>query len=614
MYLLPDKGKKTKKKSTPRKGTVNPYWEQEFRWKLPEPKKSGQKTLELTLWNKTGVSSDFMGRTSMKLDQVLPPATAKEGWFELYEGDRGKHEFRIMDMMGEASSHYVALFDYNPRCKQELLLRQDDLVNLLEADRDWSLVENAITEAQGYVPSSFIAIAQSLESEAWFFGKITRGKAEKLLLNPMRKHGAFLIRESESEPGAYSLSMRDGDSVRHFRVQTLPDGAYRLQGSPSPPFSCLPELVSFHKQKKAGLTTTLKDPCPKEHKPTANEAWAARDKWEVARDEIELKSELGSGQYGEVYRGIWTHSKDDGMASVEVAVKTMNTETATSEDFMEEVKVMKTLKHPNLCQLYAVCTIGSPLFIITELMPKGALIDYIQSEDGLKLRLPSLVDMAADVANGMSHLEEMSFIHRDLAARNILVGEENICKVADFGFARLVEGAKPGEMAVFTAEQMTKFPVRWTAPEAMAFNKYSIKSDVWSFGILLAEIVTYGKKPYQGLTNREVVQKLDDGFRHPKPAGCPDGLYELMMDCWKVEAADRPTFESLTFRLEDFFHSAEANYTDPTKFVDESENPSELPAEEAAHASMDAGDAAGGGDSDDGGDDAGGGGGGAAAE
>lgn len=108
---------------------------------------------------------------------------------------------------------------------------------------------------------------------------------------------------------------------------------------------------------------------------------------------------------------------------------------------------------------YAVCTIGSPLFIITELMSSGALIDHLQSPEGQKLRLPTLVDMAADVANGMSHLEEKNYIHRDLAARNILVGEENICKVADFGFARLVEGGN----GVFTAEQMTKFPVRATA-------------------------------------------------------------------------------------------------------------------------------------------------------
>jgi fyn-related kinase len=124
---------------------------------------------------------------------------------------------------------------------------------------------------------------------------------------------------------------------------------------------------------------------------------------------------------------------------------------------------------------------------------------------------------------------------------------------------------------------MEKFPVRWTAPEAMAYNKYSIKSDVWSFGILVAETVTYGKKPYFGLSNKDVVSKIDKGYRMEKPQGCPDGIYKIMLDCWKTEPMDRPTFESLVYRLEDFFHSGEANYTDPAKFVDESEKPDELP-------------------------------------
>jgi len=577
MYLLPDKNKKTKKKSTPRKGTVNPYWEQEFRWKLPDPAENMQRTLELTLWSKGTVGSDFMGRTSMKLSEVLPPQQPKEGWFEMYDGDRGKHEYKVMEAIGESHQRYIALFDYNPRCKQEMLLRQDDVVNMLQDDTDWCLVQNAITQSEGYVPSSFIAMACNLESEVWFFGKITRGKAEKLLMNPMRKHGCFLIRESESSPGSYSLSMRDGDSVRHFRVQSLEDDAYRLQGSPSPPFYSLPELVAFHRKKKAGLTTTLKDACPKEHIPVAPDlSYGEKDKWEIDRSEIELTGVLGQGQYGEVYKGMWRNE-------VEVAVKTMKEDTATSEDFLLEVKTMKDLKHTNLVQLYAVCTRGAPLFIITELMAHGACLDYLHSKAGQELRLPKLVDMAADVSKGMSHLEIHGYIHRDLAARNILVGLEGICKVADFGFARLVKDDPNG---VFKAENLTKFPVRWTAPEAMALNKYSIKSDIWSFGILISEIVSYGRKPYHGLSNREVVQKLDEGFRMPKPAGCPDGLYKIMLECWKTDPVERPTFESLIFRLEDFFTSGEANYTDPKDFVDESEDPSKPAPEETTNVRM----------------------------
>eukprot|EP00035_Acanthoeca_spectabilis_P021685 m.439610 g.439610 ORF g.439610 m.439610 type:complete len:672 (-) comp18403_c0_seq1:923-2938(-) len=568
MYILPDKNKKTKKKTTPRKGTVNPFWEEEFRWQLTNFQDHIDRCLEISVWNREKVSSNqLFGRTTIQLSKVLPPGEPIEGWFELFDGEVGKKNFNIMKRNGAPSDHYVALYDYNPRCKQELLMRQDDIVILLEEDKDWSLVENAISGTQGYVPATFIAVAFSLESEPWFFGKITRSKAEKLLMNPMRKHGCFLIRESESAPGQYSLSMRDGDSVRHFRVQTLDGGKYRLQGSPSPPFTTLGELVEFHKRKKAGLTTTLKEPCPAEHKPMAPDLSAAtRDKWEIDRVEIELTGVLGQGQYGEVYRGKWK-------GTVDVAVKTMKEDTATSEDFLTELAVMKALKHANLVQLYAVCTIGSPLFIITELMPQGALLDYLRKPEGEALRLPTLVDMAADCANGMSHIESHGYIHRDLAARNILVGADNICKVADFGFARLLD-----DSGQFQAAKLEKFPVRWTAPEAMAYNKYSIKSDVWSFGVLVAEIVTYGKKPYLGLSNKEVVSKIDEGYRMEKPQGCPEGLYNIMLDCWKTEPMDRPTFESLVYRLEDFFHSGEANYTDPSKFVDESEKPSELPS------------------------------------
>jgi hypothetical protein len=185
--------------------------------------------------------------------------------------------------------------------------------------------------------------------------------------------------------------MRDGDSVRHFRVQSLAEGSYRLQGSPSPPFTCLPDLVAYHRRKKAGLTTTLKEACPQEYKRENDPgmAWQNRDKWEISRDEIELVSELGQGQYGEVYRGKWTHGgrAEEGVASVPVAVKTMKEDTATSEDFLEEVQTMKQLKHENLVKLYAVCTIGSPLFIITELMVNGALLDYLGSEAGGRLRV-----------------------------------------------------------------------------------------------------------------------------------------------------------------------------------------------------------------------------------
>uniref|UniRef100_A0A671KEF6 Fyn related Src family tyrosine kinase n=1 Tax=Sinocyclocheilus anshuiensis TaxID=1608454 RepID=A0A671KEF6_9TELE len=148
------------------------------------------------------------------------------------------------------------------------------------------------------------------------------------------------------------------------------------------------------------------------------------------------------------------------------------------------------------------------------------------------------IEMGAQVASGMAYLELQNYIHRDLAARNVLVGDNNVCKVADFGLARVIQN-------VYEAKEGTKFPVKWTAPEAIHENKFTIKSDVWSFGILLYEIVTFGQMPYPTMTNFQVVQQLPKGYRMPCPLNCPKYLYDIMYECWKDSPADRPTFETL---------------------------------------------------------------------
>ena len=145
----------------------------------------------------------------------------------------------------------------------------------------------------------------------------------------------------------------------------------------------------------------------------------------------------------------------------------------------------------------------------------------------------------------------------DLAARNVLVGENNICKVADFGLSRLLENEDE-----YTAREGAKFPIKWTAPEAALMSKFSTKSDVWSYGILLTELVTYGRIPYPGMTNAEVLQQVERGYRMPSPPGTPEPLYQIMLDCWKANAEERPTFETLQWRLEDFFVNTENNYTE----------------------------------------------------
>ena len=149
----------------------------------------------------------------------------------------------------------------------------------------------------------------------------------------------------------------------------------------------------------------------------------------------------------------------------------------------------------------------------------------------------------------MAYLEGQNIVHRNLAARNILVGEGILCKVAMFELAGVMDEAIEEEIAI-----------KWAAPEAALYHEFSIKSDVWSFGIVLYEIITYGRFPYPGMTNAEVNQQIQEGYRMPQLTGCPDKLYNIMLNCWREEPANRHTFETLQWQLEDFFIDNDPRY------------------------------------------------------
>jgi fyn-related kinase len=208
-------------------------------------------------------------------------------------------------------------------------------------------------------------------------------------------------------------------------------------------------------------------------------------------------------------------------------------------DFINEANLMKKLLHPNLLQLYAVCSLEEPIYIVTVLMRHGRLLEYLQRGDGRHAKLHQSINMMAEIASGMAYLEEHSYIHRDLTAQNIQVGEDRVCKVAEFRLARLIKED------IYNAPGGEKFPLRWTAPEAALYNRYSTKSDVWSFGILIHEIWTKGAIPYPGMEHSEVIEKVEAGYRMPKPVQCPDRLYNIMRSTWNREPERRPTFKYL---------------------------------------------------------------------
>ncbi|XP_056637924.1 tyrosine-protein kinase Src42A isoform X1 [Diorhabda sublineata] len=390
-----------------------------------------------------------------------------------------------------------------------------------------------------------------LNSQPWYFRKIKRIEAEKKLLLPENEHGAFLIRDSESRHNDYSLSVRDGDTVKHYRIRQLDEGGFFIARRTT--YRTLQELVQHYSKDADGLCVNLCKPCVQVEKPQPEGlSHRTKDQWEIERTSLKFIRKLGHGQFGEVWEGMWNNTTP-------VAIKTLKPGSMDPKDFLAEAQIMKKLRHPKLIQLYAVCTVEEPIYIITELMRNGSLLEYLQGK-GKGLKLPQLIDMAAQIAAGMAYLESQNYIHRDLAARNVLVADSNVVKIADFGLARLIKEDE------YEARVGARFPIKWTAPEAANYSKFSIKSDVWSFGILLTELVTYGRIPYPGLTNAEVLHQVEHGYRMPAPPGCPPALYEIMLECWNRDCMRRPTFETLQWKLEDFFTMEGSEYKEASAY------------------------------------------------
>ncbi|NWS46272.1 EPHA7 protein, partial [Probosciger aterrimus] len=168
------------------------------------------------------------------------------------------------------------------------------------------------------------------------------------------------------------------------------------------------------------------------------------------------------------------------------------------------------------------------------------LLSSLQKHDG-QFTVIQLVGMLRGIAAGMRYLADMGYVHRDLAARNILVNSNLVCKVSDFGLSRVIEDDPE---AVYTTTG-GKIPVRWTAPEAIQYRKFTSASDVWSYGIVMWEVMSYGERPYWDMSNQDVIKAIEEGYRLPAPMDCPAGLHQLMLDCWQKERGERPKFEQI---------------------------------------------------------------------
>ncbi|KAG7514181.1 tyrosine-protein kinase receptor Tie-1 isoform X2 [Solea senegalensis] len=271
-------------------------------------------------------------------------------------------------------------------------------------------------------------------------------------------------------------------------------------------------------------------------------------------EDIKFEDVIGEGNFGQVIKAM---IKKDG-SKMSAAIKMLKEFASENDhrDFAGELEVLCKLgQHPNIINLIGACENRGYLYIAIEYAPYGNLLDFLRKsrvletdpafakEHGTASTLTSqqLLQFAVDVATGMHYLSDKQFIHRDLAARNVLVGDNLVAKIADFGLSRGEE--------VYVKKTMGRLPVRWMAIESLNYSVYTTKSDVWSFGVLLWEIVSLGGTPYCGMTCAELYEKLPQGYRMEKPKNCDDEVYELMKQCWRDRPYERPPFSQISVQL-----------------------------------------------------------------
>ncbi|KAM7076179.1 tyrosine-protein kinase Fer isoform 4-T4 [Ciconia maguari] len=260
-------------------------------------------------------------------------------------------------------------------------------------------------------------------------------------------------------------------------------------------------------------------------------------KWVLNHEDVTLGELLGKGNFGEVYKGTL---KDKTPVAVKTCKEDLPQELKIK--FLSEARILKQYDHPNIVKLIGVCTQRQPIYIVMELVPGGDFLSFLRKKKD-ELKTKQLVKFSLDAASGMAYLESKNCIHRDLAARNCLVGESNILKISDFGMSRQEDDG------VYSSSGLKQIPIKWTAPEALNYGRYTSESDVWSFGILLWETFSLGVCPYPGMTNQQAREQVEKGYRMSAPQKCPEEIYKIMQRCWDYKPENRPKFSEIQKEL-----------------------------------------------------------------
>ncbi|XP_014280942.1 uncharacterized protein [Halyomorpha halys] len=373
-------------------------------------------------------------------------------------------------------------------------------------------------------------------------------------------------------PLILGLSVLVRQIFRKSKKKVLDESEYSSEYNRTPLPTKLPRVpphINWEAEKQTSQTVTVASAIPV-------------TKWEFSRDKLRLQTVLGQGNFGQVWKAEADDLSGHEGSTRLVAVKTVKEGASLreKEDLLRELGIMQELgAHPNVVTLLGCCTEKEPYLLIMEYVMYGKLLAFLRehrtrahyfnfSDLSSALTSRDLTVFAYCVARGMEYLVTKGIIHRDLAARNILVDHTKLCKIADFGMSRNVRDTgqiyeqRPNRGAL---------PIRWMAPESLHLSLFTHKSDVWSFGILMWEIVTLGSTPYNKMGGREVMRQVMDGYRLEKPKHCRSELYKVLTKCWHNDPGKRPSFTDLKQDLAALLADEETNgeYVDLEALTDE---------------------------------------------
>ncbi|CAG9853530.1 unnamed protein product [Phyllotreta striolata] len=342
---------------------------------------------------------------------------------------------------------------------------------------------------------------------------------------------------------AYCYCTRRNKLTRNLQNKDLPQVSKNIYGSPGP---------SAPTMEMNSLLPPHLPPQRNHHGSNKNNIQSVP---QYTFKEVRFVDELGEGAFGKVYKG----ELKTKTGKIFVAVKSLkeNASAKTQADFQREIELISELKHPNIICLLGVVMKQEPMCMLFEYMSEGDLHEFLianSPEEGKCLTHNQFLDIAKQIARGMEYLSSNHYVHRDLAARNCLVSKDLVVKISDFGLSRDMYSCD-----YYRVQSKSLLPVRWMPPDSILYGKFTTESDVWSYGVVLWEIYSYGLQPYYGYNNQEVINMIRSRKLLPCPDACPSYCYALMVECWAEQANRRPNFSEIAHRLKIWRDSGSTN-------------------------------------------------------